>query len=107
MIVCSDLQAIIWAASMQLQVYVLSAFDAHNAIYYDKLLKEGKVEIRAFPKPVLDALRQYTKEVIAETIENDAFAKKVYDSYSKFQREITPWSAISEKLYYDELMIEE
>ena len=100
----SDLQAIIWAASMQLQVYVLSAFDAHNAIYYDKLLKEGKVEIRAFSKPVLDALRQYTKEVIAETIENDAFSKKVYDSYSKFQAAIKPWSAISEKLYYDELM---
>jgi TRAP-type mannitol/chloroaromatic compound transport system substrate-binding protein len=99
-----DLQAIIWAASMRLQVYVLSAFDAANRTYYQKLLKDSKVEIRMFPKEVLAALRRYTKDVIEATIESDAFSKKVYASYAQFQAAMKPWYEISEKAYYNDVL---
>ncbi len=65
--------------------------------------KEAEVDIRFFPKEVLDQLRVYTREVIDELVASDDFAKKVYASYSEFSKKAAAWSELSEKAYYNDL----
>ena len=47
----------------------------------------------------LEALRKYTKEVIDEITSSNAMAKKVYDSYSNFKKNIYEWDSIAERNY--------
>jgi TRAP-type mannitol/chloroaromatic compound transport system substrate-binding protein len=58
------------------------------------------VELRRFPDAVLAQLKVYTDEAIAELTASDPMSKKVYDSYSAFQKNVTGWAEISEKMYY-------
>ena len=95
------LQAILEAASKRAQVWVLSEFDKQNGIYLNKLISEEGVEIREFPKEVLDQLRVYKEEVIREMIRKDPLSKEVYESYSNFQEQIAPWSSVTEKAFYN------
>ncbi len=99
-----DLQAILWAGSMNLHTWLLAEFDAQNRIYYQQLLQEDGIQIKTFPDDVLQTLKQYTEEAVEELIGDDAFSREVYDSYRKFQKEINAWSSMSEKAYYNKIM---
>lgn len=98
-----DLQAIIETAAYRLNIWMLSEFEAKNSIYLQKLVTEENVELRQYPKEVLDQLKVYTKEVLEELTEKDSFAKKVYDNFRDFKEKATFWSNSSERLYYGEL----
>ncbi len=96
-----ELQAVIETAAYKLNLWILSEFETQNAIYLEKIKEEGKVEIRQFPEPVLDTLRQYAMEVIDELVARDPLSKEVYQAFSAFKRQITAWAEISEKMYYN------
>ena len=98
-----DLQAMIESVCLQINHWMLSEFEAQNAIYLKKLVEEEGVELKNFPTSVLDQLRIYTQETIEELVESDPFSKKVYESYSSFQKKIQKWSDISEKKFYSQL----
>ena len=55
----------------------------------------------AFPAEVLNALKKLTDEVVAEESQKDILAKKVNESYQKFQKMVSTWGTISEKAYYN------
>ena len=99
----SHLQAVLGAASKMAQVWVLAEFDKQNALFLDKLTKEG-VEIREFSSETLNVLRGYTDEAIKEMIGDDPMSKEVYDSYSKFQNRAAKWSKVTEQAYYNKIM---
>ncbi len=101
----TDLQQIIRSAAQQINVWMLSEFEAKNAIYLKKLLEEEKVQIRKYPKEVLDQLRSFTKDIIAEICEEDAFSKKVYASYKSFADRATAWAEFTEKSYYNDIVM--
>ena len=98
------LQLILETASEKVQLWLLAHFDNENAIYLEKIKNESKAEIREFSKATLDALREYTKEVIKEITDKDALAKEVYESYSNFQKKTAEWYEISEKSYYNKVL---
>ncbi|MGB0929253.1 MAG: TRAP transporter substrate-binding protein [Chitinophagales bacterium] len=98
-----DLQVILETASMRLNMWVLSEFEAKNVEYLEKIKSETKVEIRKFPDEVLEQLRTYTDEVIAEFVASDSLAKKVYDSFNGFRQKIKPWSDLTEKVFYEKI----
>ncbi len=100
----SDLQAIIRAAAYRSNVWMGSEFDYRNYVYLQKIIDEGKVELRPFPAEVLSNLRDYTEEVISEITAKDPASGKVYESYDRFRKGINRWSAISEKKFYDQIM---
>ncbi len=100
----SDLQVIIRTAAHRSNTWVAAEFDNKNAVYLDKIIEEGQVSLKAFPDPVLERLREYTNEVIAELIEKDEDSRKVYASFDKFRKGINRWSTISEKNFYNKLM---
>jgi len=97
------LQAVLMAAAKQAQVWVLSEFDKQNGIYLDKLINEEQVEIREFSKETMDALRAYTHEAIQEMVGDDPLSKEVYESYSKYQKQISKWSEVTEKAFYNKI----
>ena len=99
-----DLQEIILSASMRIQTWMLAEFDVQNAIFLQKIISEGKNEIRQFPKPVLDQLKIYTEEAIQELIGADPMANKVYKSYRAFQTKAAAWSEVTEQAYYEKVM---
>ncbi len=93
-----DLQTIIRTAATAASIEMLSDFEAKNAEYYIKLKNEN-INFQTFPDSVLNALREATKEVIANITSADQMSKTVYDSYSKFQKSITEWNSLVERNY--------
>lgn len=94
------LQAILHAASVKLNLWTLSEFEARNNHYMQKIVNEGKVEVRTFEPEIIDVLRDKAAEVMTELCDSDLRSKQVYDSYSKFQKQIRGWSQYSERLYH-------
>lgn len=99
----ADLQMIVRTAAARLNVWMLSEFEAQNSIYLEKIIAEGKVELRNYPSEVLEQLRVYTDETIAEITSQDADSKKIYDSYTSFRKKIINWSTLTEKVYYNNI----
>ncbi len=100
-----DLQAIMRAAAARLNIWMLSEFEAKNTLYLKKILAESKVQIREFPQDVLNQLKQYTDEVVAEVVASDDFAKKAYESYNNFRNEAVEWSKLTEKVFYNKIQM--
>ncbi|ANT64212.1 MULTISPECIES: TRAP transporter substrate-binding protein [Prosthecochloris] len=96
----SDLQEIVRSAAARTNLWVLSEFEAKNNIYLKKLIDEENVDLRQFPKEVIDQLRIYSNEVIKEITEKDPQSREVSTAYTNFRKQISKWSDISEKLYY-------
>lgn len=95
-----DLQAVIKTAAYRANLWVLSEFESRNNTYLQKLISEHNVQLKKFPEDVLKALKEYTREAIDEITSKDPMSKKVYESYSKFQKDVSAWAAVSEAAYH-------
>ncbi len=95
----ADLQEALFTASMRIQAWMIGEFDRLNSLYLAKILQEGKVKLRTFPKEVLDQFRVLSKEVLEEVIEGDEMSRKVYESYRAFQKLSNPWYDLTEGAY--------
>ena len=98
-----DLQVIMDTVMYRAHIWVLSEFEMQNALYLPKILSESKTQLKAYPKEVLDKLREYTKEAIEEAIGDDPLSKKVYESYRKYAKTASDWAKLTEKAYYDRI----
>jgi len=97
----ADLQAIIRTAAARANVWMLSEFEAKNNLYLQKIMQESQVTIKKFPDEVLAAFRRFAAEAIEEIISRDALSRKVYTSFEQFRKQISSWSEISERTYYN------
>lgn len=100
-----DLQAIIRSAAAHVNNWTLSEMEAKNAATFHRLLNEEKIDVRTFPPDIMEQLRNFTNEVIAEITAQDAFARKVYASYDDFRKKAREYSNITEKIYYDQIQL--
>ena len=100
----SDLKEIIRTAAARSNSWMMAEFNSKNMVYLDKILQEGKVDLRSFPDEVLGTLREYTSEVLNELVAENDDCRKIYQSFDKFRRDIALWSSLSEKTYYQKLM---
>ena len=94
-----DLQAIVRNACQAVNLDMASEFTARNQAALDTLVNEHGVELRAFPEPVLDALKGYSREVLEEVAAQSELAARVHDSYTDFMRSARKWTARSEQIY--------
>ena len=97
-----DLRRTLDHAAVAVQVYGLTYFHAKNAIALERLKTEfkGKVEILQLPAAVLRDLKKLAAEVVREESEKSPMAKKVYASFTKFQKELSGWRHVSEGAYH-------
>ena len=100
-----DLQQIILTVGDATAIWVHSQMEAKNTAALAKFLDMG-IDIRQFPEEVLDQLRVYTEEAIAEITARDPMSRKVYTAYRDFQRKAANYSLLTEKAYYDKIQPE-
>ena len=96
-----SLQSILDAAAYKLNAWVLAEFEAKNNEYLQKIISESDVEIRQLSQDVLESLFDVREKMISDLVAENADSKKVYASYSKFQKDITAWSKHSEGFYHN------
>jgi TRAP-type mannitol/chloroaromatic compound transport system substrate-binding protein len=96
-----DLQHIVDAACAENDVWALAEFDANNGAALQTLINKHNVKVFKFPDKVLDALRPLALEVVEEQAAKTPMARKVNESFKKFQKVVGSWGSISEKSYYD------
>ena len=94
-----DLQSIIMTACKAVNADMLAEFTARNNTALQTLVNEHHVDVREFPKPVLDKLRVLSAEVVAELAGQDELSASVYESYRQFQQQVVAWHDISERTY--------
>ena len=96
-----DLQHILDAACMESEAWVLSQFDANNGTALQTLINKHKVQLLKYPDEVLNALRPMAVEVLEEEAAKSPMAKKVNESFKKFQKVVGTWGTVSEQAYYN------
>lgn len=99
----ADLQEILRTAAYRLNMWTLSELEAKNAEYLKILVEQEKVNIRSFPKPVMDALRNYMEEILEEMCVNDPTTKKIYTAYKEFRASAKDWSQLTEQAYFEKI----
>ena len=78
---------------------MLCEFISRNNAALEILQNKHKVDIRPYPKEVLEELYEISKSVVRELSLKNDFAKEVYDSYTSFQEKTKNWNEISIKSY--------
>lgn len=94
-----DLQDVIREAARASNLAMYTEFAYRNAQALETLVDEHNVQLREFPEDVIQALYESSQEVIARQVENDEDSRRVYESYSAFQKVIRPFSDIGEYAY--------
>lgn len=95
----ADLQAIVTYAARAVNQDMLDEYTARNNAALKELVEKHGVKVLRLPDDVLDALKRASTEVISETVANDEMAKKVYDSFNAFTKDVIPYTLISEQAY--------
>ncbi len=96
-----DIQAIIDTVCVENEQWCLAQFDAQNGAALEELITKHKVDLVAFPEPVMEKLRALSAEVLNEATASDPLAKKIHTSFLKMQKQVGTWGTISEKAYYN------
>lgn len=94
-----DLQSIVLAACKAANMDMLADFTAKNNQALDVLVNKHGVQLKQFPDDVLKQLKTISEQVVTEIAEKDPMAKKIYASYSAFQKQAATWQGISEQAY--------
>ncbi len=105
-----DLQAIVRAAAKAASEDMLAEYTARNNEALSQLVDADGVQLRRFPDDVLRAFWQGTQKAMAELTSHDPLAARVYESYSRFYRNVREYHHISEQAYLnmrDEIMADE
>jgi len=95
----ADLQAIVEVAAQATNDDMLAEFTARNSQALKTLVEEHDVELRRLPDDVIARLREVSLTVVAETADSDPLARRIYDSYSAFLKDVQAYHAISEQAY--------
>ncbi|HCK92143.1 MAG TPA: ABC transporter substrate-binding protein, partial [Gammaproteobacteria bacterium] len=96
----SHYQFILKIACQSVADKMLNFYTAANAKALETIKSNPNVEIRQFPSVVLDKLYQMTQEVLSEMAASSDDVKKVYDSYTSFQKQAQAYNRVSEEAYY-------
>ncbi len=95
-----EYKEILAAACAEGDAYMLSKYDAANPQAIKRLVGSG-VQLKPFPRPVMDACYKAAQEVYAETAAKSADFKKLHDHYFGVQRDMIQWFRVTENTFDD------
>lgn len=98
-----EYQNVLEAACAEANVWMVSKYDAVNPAALKKLIAGG-TQLRAFPRPVMEACLKEANELYAETAAKNPKFKKVYDSWVNFRNDQVAWFRVAENTF-DNFMI--
>ena len=96
-----DLQAIVETACQAITTDMVAEYTHGNAMALKQLSEDPNVELRQFPKEVLDLLEEITREVVAEMSEGDELTKRIEDSYYAFLEISREAQRVTEQAYLE------
>jgi len=96
-----DLQIILDAVAMETNLWSLCEFEAGNGAALEELINVHKVNLMAFPAPMMDALRKLAVEVLEEEAAKDPMSKKVHEAFKKFKKQVGVWGTIADNAYFN------
>ncbi|TDO06035.1 MULTISPECIES: TRAP transporter substrate-binding protein [Halomonas] len=94
-----DLKAVVSEAAMASNLAMISEFALRNAEALETLVNEHGVELRRFPDDVLKALYVSSQQVLERQVAADEISRRVYDSYTAFQRKVQRFTEVGEFAY--------
>ena len=80
---------------------MLDEYTVRNNAALEQLQNKHNVELKTFPKDVMLALKNASKEVIEEQKAKDPAFNKIMNSYQAFQKQVTQYHNLSELEYYN------
>ncbi|MEM9836296.1 MAG: TRAP transporter substrate-binding protein [Bacteroidota bacterium] len=98
-----DLQTILEVATHYINMYTLSAFEAKNAEYLEKLRAVPTLSIRGFSSDVIETAREAARDTISDYANQDAFSKRVYAQLQQFKQRANDWAEMTERIYYTQM----
>jgi TRAP-type mannitol/chloroaromatic compound transport system substrate-binding protein len=100
----ADLQEILRVA-MRTAAYDMYAQSYHeSAVNWATIKSEyPNVQVKTFPKEVIDAMRKANDELLAEFAASDPMAKEIIDSQADYLAKTRAWTAISDQAYLNSL----
>jgi len=100
----ADLQEILRVA-MRTAAYDMYAQSYHeSAVNWATIKSEyPDVQVKTFPKEVIDAMRKANDELLAEFAAADPLAKEISDSQADYLAKTRAWTAISDQAYLNSL----
>ena len=96
-------QAILEAACAEANVDMVAKYDARNPAALRRLVAAG-VQLRAFPREIMQASYKAAVEVYDEFAAKDAKFSKVYEPWKKFRDEEILWFRVAEE-GFDQFMV--
>ncbi|MDF1821238.1 MAG: TRAP transporter substrate-binding protein [Alcanivoracaceae bacterium] len=94
-----DLQAIVSAAARAMNQDMLDEYTARNNAALKQLVNEHNVQLRQLPEPVMRALKKASDDVVSELVAGNEQARRVYESYKAFEKDVVAYHRISEQAY--------
>jgi TRAP-type mannitol/chloroaromatic compound transport system substrate-binding protein len=99
----ADIQHILDYTATAMHTLEFGEYEAKNIVALQKLRTDfkSKVEILPFPTEVMKEMKKLAGDVNREEAEKSPIAKKVFESYSKFQAGLHPWQVMSEAAFHN------
>lgn len=96
-----DLQAIVETTCQAITTDMVAEYTHGNAYALQQLLNDPEVELRQFPREVLNLLKSITADIVREWTAKDPAAKKIADSYYAFLDKSAYAQRVTEQAYLD------
>ncbi len=96
-----DLKAIVDISCQAINQDMTAEYTNGNANALQQLIKDPNVELRQFPKEVLEHLKSITDEVVAEWVAADPKAAKIYESFDAFRQKSILNQRITEQAFLE------
>ena len=97
----ADLQAIVEIACQAISTDVMADYTHGNAQALQQLAADPNVELREFPREVLDFLREKSREVVADLVARDPDAARIHASFEAYAAMSAPGQRVTEQAYLD------
>jgi TRAP-type mannitol/chloroaromatic compound transport system substrate-binding protein len=94
-----DLQAIVAAATAQINGEIYAEWTAKDAEAFSQLQQMPQIKIQAFPETVTHAMKAYAKEVMDDLATASPLSAKIYNSIKTFQKQYEAYQDVSELAY--------
>jgi len=94
-----DLKAIVEVACEAVNNNMLAEYTARNNAALKELIENHGVQLRRLPDDVLMELSRISREVVAEVADTDPLARKIFDSFKAFEKDVIAYHEISERAW--------
>jgi len=91
----AEYKSAIETAAYSTNTQLMASYDAKNPIALKQMIAGG-IQLRAFPKDVMDAAYDASQEFYAELSAKNPDFKQIYESYKAFQADQNLWIGVAE-----------